>query len=241
MKYISILTAFNVALASVAHATDEHLDQLKVGNDLYKNVTVTRVSATDIYFTHGSGIANAKLKNLTLELQQHFGYNATRAKAAEQAQHSVGQPVQYHFRVAAATNSSPQNKQGIKLELDDAMARVRVIVNQPVTQLPLTQEMSQGIGYYGKGWFHDGANRPDFNTADVRKTVEGSYAKFKYVTSNLTPGVAFLGSELSFNPQLKYFYTDRSLPKKKLSEAEMVEINRLYRIIGEDEAALADK
>jgi hypothetical protein len=30
----------------------------------------------------------------------------------------------------------------------------------------------------------------------------------------------------------KYFITDRSVPKKKLTEAEMLEINRLYRIIG---------
>jgi hypothetical protein len=37
----------------------------------------------------------------------------------------------------------------------------------------------------------------------------------------------------------KYFYTDRSVPKKRLTEAEMLEINRLYRIIGHDEEQLA--
>ena len=30
----------------------------------------------------------------------------------------------------------------------------------------------------------------------------------------------------------KYFYTDRLLPKKKLTEAEMLQINDLYRVIG---------
>ena len=30
----------------------------------------------------------------------------------------------------------------------------------------------------------------------------------------------------------KIFYQDRSLPKKRLTEEEMLEINRLYRIIG---------
>ena len=30
----------------------------------------------------------------------------------------------------------------------------------------------------------------------------------------------------------KYFYTDRSVPKKRLTEAEMLEINKLYRVIG---------
>ena len=37
----------------------------------------------------------------------------------------------------------------------------------------------------------------------------------------------------------KYFYTDRSVPKKKLTEEEMLEINRLYRIIGQDQDRLA--
>jgi hypothetical protein len=43
---------------------------------------------------------------------------------------------------------------------------------------------------------------------------------------------------LEFNAMTKYFYTDRSLPKKKLTEAEMVEINRLYEIIGRCEQQL---
>ena len=43
--------------------------------------------------------------------------------------------------------------------------------------------------------------------------------------------MVFRGPELEFNAMTKYFYTDRSVPKKKLSEAQMVEMNRLYRII----------
>jgi hypothetical protein len=38
---------------------------------------------------------------------------------------------------------------------------------------------------------------------------------------------------------IKYFYTNRSLPKRKLTEAEMLEINSLYRIIGRCEADIA--
>ncbi len=237
MKCTSILIALVTVLTSaVMGAEDEHLDTLTVGADVYKNVTVTRVSATDIYFTHSKGMANTKLRNLTPELQKHFGYNATKAKAAEMALHPP--PVQYHFRVAAATNAPPRTAAETKLELDDAIAKVRAIVNQPVTQLPERPDM-QSVGVYPEGWFHPGANRPDFNNVDIRKTVESSYAKFKYVTSPLNPGVVFVASELEFNRHTKYFYTDRSLPKKKLTEPEMVEINRLYRIIGKDEAALA--
>jgi hypothetical protein len=39
--------------------------------------------------------------------------------------------------------------------------------------------------------------------------------------------------DLEFNSMTKYFYLDRTLPKKKLTEAEMLEINKLYRVIGQ--------
>lgn len=48
----------------------------------------------------------------------------------------------------------------------------------------------------------------------------------------------FIGSELEFNKMTKYFYVDRTLPKKRLSDAEMVEINSLYRVIGRDKPAI---
>jgi hypothetical protein len=55
----------------------------------------------------------------------------------------------------------------------------------------------------------------------------------------LNPGLMFRARDLEFNPMTKYFYTDRSLPKKRLAEAEMAEINRLYRVIGAREQDLA--
>jgi hypothetical protein len=72
---------------------------------------------------------------------------------------------------------------------------------------------------------------------DIRTTQQFPYVD-QYVTSDLNPGVVFLGQELEFNSMTKYFITDRSVPKKKLTEAEMVEINRLYRIIGHCEQQL---
>lgn len=236
LALVVLLTASGLAQSTRA---DEHFDTLKIGTDIYTNVTVTRVSATDIYFTHPGGMANAKLKSLDPELQKHFGYNVSAAKAAEQVQHPS--PVTYHFRVASATNPTPKRPADVKIEFDDAVARVKAIINQPVTQLRETPEMESQTGYYNEGWFHPGAHKPDFKTVDIRKTRETNYAKFKYVTSNLTPGVVFLGDELEFNSMTKYFYIDRNLPKKKLTEVEMVEVNRIYRIIGEDEEALRSK
>ncbi len=116
-------------------------------------------------------------------------------------------------------------------EMTVAQARQRVIeiVNQPVRHLPRTDEASE----FSPGWFHEGAIEPDYRTVDVRKTQEFPYRG--YVTSDLKPSEMFVGDELEFNAMTKFFYTDRTLPKKRLSEDEMLEINRLYRIIGQGE------
>jgi hypothetical protein len=118
----------------------------------------------------------------------------------------------------------------IQAQKDAAVASVQQIVNQPVTHLKQTPDMS--VSVYSPGWFHEGASTPDFDNVDVRKTQEFTYQEHTYVTSDLNPGEVFLGNELEFNSMTKYFYTDRSLPKKKLTEAEMLQINDLYRVIG---------
>ena len=82
---------------------------------------------------------------------------------------------------------------------------------------------------FSPGWFHDGAAKPDFGAVDVRATQEFPYHGFVYVTSDLNPTEMFVASELEFNAMTKYFYADRTLPKKRLSKAEMDEINGLYR------------
>jgi hypothetical protein len=143
--------------------------------------------------------------------------------------------------IAPPASAQPTNQQAqidaLNAERNDAMEQVRKIVNQPVTRLVRQPGMS--VAEYSPGWFHEGANIPDFNHVDVRTSQELIYAQHVYVTSDLNPGMVFLGRELEFNANTKYFYTDRSLPKKRLTEPEMLEINRLYRIIGRCEQQLA--
>ena len=145
------------------------------------------------------------------------------------------------FQTIAA--STEDEIAALKAQRNDAIFKVQDIVNQPITHLKRTPDMVD-VGDYQDGWFHPGAITPDFDTVDVRATQQLSdYSERKYVTSPANPGEVFLGSELEFNPMTKYFYTDRSLPKKKLTEAEMLEINQQYRIIGHCNArllALAD-
>jgi len=122
-------------------------------------------------------------------------------------------------------------------EMNTAMDKVKVIINQPVPKYARTRGMA--VSEFSPGWFHDGAVKPAFAAVDVRKTQDlTAYAKNKYVTSDLNPGVVFPSDQIEFNAMTKYFYTDRSLPKKRLTEAEMLEINRLYRIIGRCEREL---
>ena len=115
-------------------------------------------------------------------------------------------------------------------EMDNAVHAVEAIVNQPVVAARRTDAMR--VTTYRPGWFHIGAKKPDFNNVDVRRTQTFPYPAGELVTSNLNPGLVFFASELEFNEMTKYFYTNRNLPKKKLSDDEMAEINRLYRIIG---------
>jgi hypothetical protein len=121
-------------------------------------------------------------------------------------------------------------------EMNDAIEHVKRIVNDPVPSLPRTPDAR--VSVFSPGWFHEGAAKPNFLSLDVRATQEFPYDKFEYVTSDLNPGVMFRGRDLEFNGMTKYFYTDRSMPKKRLEPAEMAEINRLYRIIGAREQEL---
>ena len=83
----TIVTALGL-LGAVSVRADEKLPVLQAGTDVYSNVNVLSVSATDVYFTfnNGKGMANAKLKRLSPDLQKHFHYNPAVASTVEQKQ-----------------------------------------------------------------------------------------------------------------------------------------------------------
>jgi len=78
--------ALALALLPLAARADEKLPVLRAGSVTYSNITVTSVSATDVYFTFAGGMGNVKLKNLSPDLQKHFNYDPNKAKEAEQKQ-----------------------------------------------------------------------------------------------------------------------------------------------------------
>ena len=139
-------------------------------------------------------------------------------------------------RVYAQTNADQTlvdtNAQiaALQLQLTNAWHSVEAIVNQPARAY--RRDDSYRISIYSPGWFHPGASTPDFNNVDVRKSQELPYTS-PWVSSDITPTMMFRGSDLEFNSMTKLFYTNRDLPKKRLTEAEMVQINSLYRTIGQ--------
>ena len=72
-----------VASVAALHADDEHFSTLKVGSEVYSNVTVTSVTSTHVYFSHSRGVGSAKLKDLGPDLQKQFHYDAATAAAAD--------------------------------------------------------------------------------------------------------------------------------------------------------------
>jgi protein disulfide-isomerase len=78
----SLVPLVLAALIGAARA-DEQLPVLKAGSEVYSNVTVTTVNATDVYFIYAGGMANVKIKTLSPELQKHFHYDSQKATVAE--------------------------------------------------------------------------------------------------------------------------------------------------------------
>jgi cytochrome c biogenesis protein CcmG, thiol:disulfide interchange protein DsbE len=95
------LTLMDLRAGMAIARADEKLAVLTVDNEVYTNVTVTEVTATDIYFNHSRGFGNAKLKNLSPELQAHFHFDPVQGGAAEQRQRDAN-ALYYQKRATAA-------------------------------------------------------------------------------------------------------------------------------------------
>lgn len=97
------------ALASYSSRAEEKIPYLKVGVDHYTNVVVTSVTDTDIYFKHDGGMSNARLKKLSPELQERFGYEPTKSAAAEKQQAEANRTARKEIAAKAAPATKPAN------------------------------------------------------------------------------------------------------------------------------------
>lgn len=99
-KLVSWAAVAVIGCVAFPALAEEKLPLLKVGDDTYTDVVVTKVTTTDIYFTHSSGMGNAKLKKLTPELQKHFQFNPAKATEVETRQAAAN--AQYRQALASA-------------------------------------------------------------------------------------------------------------------------------------------
>ena len=86
-------------VAPMVFAAGDTFPTLKAGSEVYSNVTVTTVTATDIYFSHAKGMGNVKLRSLEPELQKRFKYDSTKAGEVEVQQ--AASTARYQMAVAA--------------------------------------------------------------------------------------------------------------------------------------------
>src|ERR1043165_6138768 len=63
-----------VTLKPATPGVDEHLDALRVGQDVFTNVTVMTKTSKDIFFKHAHGFGNAKLRDLDRPTLLTLGY-----------------------------------------------------------------------------------------------------------------------------------------------------------------------
>jgi thioredoxin-related protein len=110
LKLFTVLAPF---LVFSAWAGDQFMI-LAVGDTTYTNVTITSVTATDIYFTYDKGMGNAKIKDLSLDLRERYHYDEAQATAIEKKQ--TQNNVQYHSYVV----SQPAAQQPDESRLPDS-------------------------------------------------------------------------------------------------------------------------
>jgi hypothetical protein len=89
---IRMLAIAAFALSTTIIQADEQLPVLEANGQVYSNVTVIKVTATDIYFSSPQGIGNAKLQNLKPELQKQFHYTPTNAARVQQKPAAAATP-----------------------------------------------------------------------------------------------------------------------------------------------------
>jgi thiol-disulfide isomerase/thioredoxin len=124
---IFLAVAALAAWGSVRAGADEKLAVLQASGQTYTNVNVTEVTATDVFFTYPGGMANVKIKQLSPELQKHFGYNVQRAAEVEakQAENKAKYQAQVQHEPATPAPGAAATAADWGLDLPTALNQAR--------------------------------------------------------------------------------------------------------------------
>jgi cytochrome c biogenesis protein CcmG/thiol:disulfide interchange protein DsbE len=104
MRITSILVALFLVVTSAR--ADVKIPYLNVGGEVYSNLTIISVTATDINFMHSRGVANAKLKDLPPDMQKRFHYGPAGAGEVQNAPSPSGSQVQPRADAAPQTGAA---------------------------------------------------------------------------------------------------------------------------------------
>jgi thiol-disulfide isomerase/thioredoxin len=148
------LGAFLTIHLWAAAFTEEQFPTLKVGPETYTRVTVTSVTATDLYFTHSRGMGTAKLKDLEPALQQHFHFDPAKA-AARQAEQAQGNALYTKtVREAPAPKRPAPATPTRQAQREDSIpphtVHAKSFLNQPAPEIAVEKWLSEPPDMQGK-------------------------------------------------------------------------------------------
>jgi thiol-disulfide isomerase/thioredoxin len=139
-------------MAFTARAADETFPTLKVKDQVFTNVTVTSTTATDIYFSHRRGLASAKLKDLTPELQKHFHFDAVKGAEIETAQRDATA----NYKATLAGTKFPVPSRDTAAAVSDEgdfvapQLHARSVRGQPTPQITIQSWITEPPDFKGK-------------------------------------------------------------------------------------------
>ena len=110
-RWITLIYLCLLAVSSQA-AQAIKFDSLKVGSQVFSNVTIVSMNASDVYFTHDKGMSNAKLKYLDPEAQKKLHFDPKAAAAAEKEH--MQEDAKFQSNVATRVGTPSQKGDGPK-------------------------------------------------------------------------------------------------------------------------------
>jgi thiol-disulfide isomerase/thioredoxin len=142
-------------LTGPVRGENEQFGTLKVGDQVYNNVRVTSVTATDIYFSHSRGLGNAKLKDLEPAIQKQFHFDPAKA-AAKQAEQSRANAL---YSKAAREAPAPKAQPGPPAQPEHSIGNdiipehpiyAKSVINQPAPDLLVEKWLTEAPDLKGK-------------------------------------------------------------------------------------------
>jgi thioredoxin-related protein len=149
---VGVFIVFGLVVAAGTARADEKLPVLKAGSEVYSNVTVTTVTATDIYFTYAGGMANVKLNQLDPALQEHFHYNPVKAGEVEQKQAAANT----QYRIQAINQPAPRPPADESVAQPASAAQTSELSRNTALSTALNQARSENkmvlLDFTGSDW-----------------------------------------------------------------------------------------